>query len=65
MSGKTLAEIATGPDRMIYVVGVIFVMAIFGNILSASFANVFGVITIVDVIIIIVLSNTVCRKKIE
>lgn len=114
MSGKTLAETATGPEWIIYVVGAIFVlltilllsgkgagliagyntaseeekekynekmlcrtvgggfsiitvlifiMAIFGNVLPASFANVFGVISIVDVIIIIILCNTVCKKK--
>ena len=40
----------------------IFIMAIWEDVLPASFSTVFLVVTVVDSIAIIVLSNTVCKK---
>jgi len=41
----------------------IFVMAIGENVLPASFANVFGAVVLADCIVMVVLCNTICRKK--
>lgn len=41
----------------------IFIMAIFENVLPASFAYVFLAITMADVIVLLVLCNTVCKEK--
>ncbi len=40
----------------------IFIMAIWEAVLPAFFSTVFFVITVIDCIVIIVLSNTVCKK---
>lgn len=114
MKGKTLADVSTGPDWLLYVMVALFAalslllmagkgawliagyntvsekekqtynekllcrvvgggmavltaallfMAIFEDALPASFSIVFGILTIVVCIVIIVLENTVCRKK--
>ena len=114
MKGKTLADVSTGPDWLLYVMVALFAalslllmagkgswliagyntasekekqaynekllcrvvgggmagltaallfMAIFEDALPASFSIVFGTLTIVVCIVIIVLGNTVCRKK--
>ena len=40
----------------------IFIMAIWETVLPAFFSTVFFVITVIDCIAIIVLSNTICKK---
>ena len=39
-----------------------FIMAIWQSVLPASFFTVFIVVTVIDCIVIIVLSNTICKK---
>ena len=40
----------------------ILIMTIWQEVLPASFATVFGVVTLVDCVVMIVLANTVCRR---
>ena len=40
----------------------ILIMTIWQNVLPASFATVFGVVTLVDCVVMIVLANTICRR---
>lgn len=58
---KMLCRIVGGGFSIITIL--IFAMATLEHVLPASFANIFGVITLVDVVIMIVLSNTVCKYK--
>jgi len=41
----------------------ILIMAIFENVLPASFAYIFLAVIIVDVIVMLVLCNTICKNK--
>lgn len=40
----------------------VFVMGIFENVLPASFATIFLIIVIIDIVIMLVIANTVCKK---
>lgn len=40
----------------------VFVMGIFENVLPASFATIFGIIVIIDIVITLVIANTGCKK---
>ena len=40
----------------------VLVMAIWEETLPAAFANVFGVVTLIDCVVMIVLANTICKK---
>ena len=41
----------------------ILIMTIWQEVLPASFALVFGVVTLVDCVVMIVMANTVCRRR--
>lgn len=47
---------------MAFITLMIFIMAIWENVLPAFFSTVFLIITVIDCVTIIVLSNTICRK---
>lgn len=47
---------------MIVITGLVFVMGIFENVLPASFATVSLIIVIIDIVIMLVIANTVCKK---
>jgi len=47
---------------MMLIALMIFIMAIWETVLPAYFSTVFLVITVIDCITIIVLSNTICKK---
>ena len=40
----------------------VFVMGIFENVLPASFATIFLIIVIIDIVITLVIANTGCKK---
>ena len=40
----------------------VFVMGIFENVLPASFATISLIIVIIDIVIMLVIANTVCKK---
>ena len=47
---------------MAFITLMIFIMAIWENVLPAFFSTVFLVITVIDCVTIIILSNTICKK---
>ena len=47
---------------MAVITGLVFVMGIFENVLPASFATIFLIIVIIDIVIMLVIANTVCKK---
>ncbi len=47
---------------MVVITIMIFIMAIWETVLPAFFSTVFFVITVIDCIAIIILSNTICKK---
>ena len=47
---------------MTVITGLVFVMGIFENVLPASFATIFLIIVIIDIVIMLVIANTVCKK---
>ena len=47
---------------MAFITLMIFIMAIWENVLPAFFSTVFLIITVIDCITMIVLSNTICKK---
>jgi len=47
---------------MTVITGLVFVMGIFENVLPASFATIFLIIVIIDIVIMFVIANTVCKK---
>ena len=47
---------------MVVITIMIFIMAIWETVLPACFSTVFFVITVIDCIAIIILSNTICEK---
>lgn len=47
---------------MAFITLMIFIMAIWENVLPAFFSTVFLIITVIDCVTIIVLSNTICKK---
>ena len=64
-----LADISNGPDWLVWAtfiilvaISAVLISGLFENILPASFAYVLIGLIISDVIIIIILSNTFCRK---
>ena len=44
------------------ITGLVFVMGVFENVLPASFATIFLIIVIIDIVIMLVIANTVCKK---
>ena len=103
MKEKTLADISTGPDWLLYVVIVLFtvlsvfllmgkgawfiagyntasekdkqkydekklcrvtvIMERFEDVLPAASAHMFGIVVLIDCVVMCVLGNTVCKKK--
>ena len=64
-----LADISNGPDWLVWAafiilaaISAVLISGLFENILPANFAYVLIGLIISDVIIIIILSNTFCRK---
>ena len=47
---------------MAVIAGLVFVMGIFENVLPASFATISLIIVIIDIVIMLVIANTVCKK---
>lgn len=47
---------------MAVITGLVFVMGIFENLLPASFATISFIIVIIDIVIMLVIANTVCKK---
>ena len=47
---------------MTIITGLVFVMGIFENVLPASFATISLIIVIIDIVIMFVIANTVCKK---
>lgn len=48
---------------MAVITALIFFMAALEEVLPAEFARVFGAVTVLDVVLMLVLANTICRKK--
>ena len=44
------------------ITGLVFVMGIFENVLPASFAAISLIIVMIDIVIMLVIANTVCKK---
>ncbi|MDD7078185.1 MAG: DUF3784 domain-containing protein [Lachnospiraceae bacterium] len=44
------------------ITGLVFAMGIFENVLPASFATISLIIVIIDIVIMLVIANTVCKK---
>ena len=49
-------------SRMTAITGLVFVMGIFENVLPASFAAISLIIVMIDIVIMLVIANTVCKK---
>ena len=47
---------------MTVITGLVFVMGIFENVFPASFAAISLIIVMIDIVIMFVIANTVCRK---
>ena len=59
-NAKKLSRVAG--SGMAVITGLVFVMGIFENVLPASFATIFLIIVLIDIVIMLVIANTVCKK---
>ncbi|MCI8653107.1 MAG: DUF3784 domain-containing protein [Angelakisella sp.] len=58
---KRLCRVTGG--GMAVITALLAVMTIWKDVLPAAFAKVFGAVTVGVVVVILVLSNTICRRK--
>lgn len=59
-NAKKLSRVAG--SGMAVITGLVFVMGIFEDVLPASFATISLIIVIIDIVIMLVIANTVCKK---
>lgn len=59
-NAKKLSRVAGSGTAVI--TGLVFVMGIFEDVLPASFATISLIIVIIDIVIMLVIANTVCKK---
>ena len=59
-NAKKLSRVAG--SGMAVITGLVFVMGIFEDVLPASFAAISLIIVMIDIVIMFVIANTVCKK---
>ena len=59
-NAKKLSRVAG--SGMAVITGLMFGMGIFENVLPASFATISLIIVIIDIVIMLVIANTVCKR---